>query len=111
MTAIDVMDDIFEHLDKTYSGLGIYLDLKKLLLQWITVFCSTKTITMGFGVLTTIGLKAIFLTECSILQCSISLLIMQLTCGVPQGSLLEPIVFLIYMNDIYKAIPEEKVCR
>ena len=29
MAVTDVMDAIFEHLDKRYSGLGIYLDLKK----------------------------------------------------------------------------------
>jgi len=42
MAVMDVMDDIFEQIDKRYSGLGIYLDLKKDLMRLTTVFCCTN---------------------------------------------------------------------
>ena len=110
LALMEVVDNIYQHLDRQESTIGIYIDLQKafdtvnhdillyklnnygvrgVVLQWFISYLKERhQFTFLAGNRSEIGL---------------------ITTGVPQGSVLGPLLFLIYVNDIYNAVPGTKI--
>jgi len=107
---IEVVDSIIKYLDDSDTVVGIYLDLQKafdtvnheILLAKMKNYGIRGVIYNWFASylrnrkqFTAIGNNSSAVNE--------------IKCGVPQISVLGPLLFLIYVNDIHNAIPEVNI--
>ena len=66
LAVVDVVEDILEHLDKNDTGIGIYFDLKKLLILLIIIYFCISYIAMVSEELYMSGLKVTFIIDSSV---------------------------------------------
>ena len=96
--------DITQKLDNGKFTLGIFMELSKAFDTINYLILLKKLKHYGVNEKTLAGLRSyLFQRKQYIINTNDIKYLLEIDCGVPQGSILRPLLFLIYVNDFYLA--------
>jgi len=105
-----MIDNIYDNMDKKNTTIGVFLDLQK---AFDTVDHEILLYKMHLH-----GVRGIVLhwskdylttRQQFVTYADVSSDLGKISCGVPQGSVLGPLLFLLYVNDISNSVPNASI--
>ena len=107
LATLELMDRNINNMNENFSPVNIYLDLSKAFDSLIYNILLSKLKYYGLQSNALQLIKSYITGRCQYVQLSdVKSSTHAVVCGIPQGSVLGPLLFNIYINDITKATPK-----